>query len=82
MDNANSMLVPVDPTSERTLTPLSDLIAEELLAQIQVGRSLASRDDIDLIGTVIADAVLDRFLVRERYARRYFRLDPSAAHGR
>src|SRR5436309_1128598 len=82
VDHADHVLVPVDPESERKLPSLSDLIAEELLAQIVAGRSLACRDDIGVIGDLVADAVLDQFVIRERCARRYFRLDPSAEHGR
>lgn len=59
-------LINTDPQSEETFKPLAALIGEELFARIAVRDRLETVGDANLVGELIADSVLDRFVVRPR----------------
>jgi hypothetical protein len=66
MADDDAELVRNDPESERLAVDLTALIAEELFASIAVRRPLDTTRDADVVAGLIADAVLDRYVVRER----------------
>lgn len=67
----------LDPESEASFDALCDRIAEELQARVSFGDDLSTAEGQTTVAGLIADAVLDRFMVRPRTAPRY-RLRPSS----
>ena len=62
----NDDLVSRDRTSGEPIEPLVETIAEELFARISARDRLATAEDAHGVAEMIADAVLDRFVVRPR----------------
>lgn len=63
--------VPNEPESEACFELLKARIAEELWARIAVGDDPSTPEGCDVISGLIADVVLDFFVVRERTGPRY-----------
>jgi hypothetical protein len=61
----------LDPESEACFDELSARIAEELGARIAVGDDPSTDDGCKQLAELIADAVLDAFVVRLRTSPRY-----------
>jgi hypothetical protein len=61
----------LDPESEAQCSPLVECIASELGARIAVGDDPKTPDGLKRLSELIADAVLDRFVVRARKIPRY-----------
>jgi len=59
-----------DRKSEEVFAPLAEVIAAELLARISVRDRLETVEDAHGVAELLADAVLDRFVVRSRPAER------------
>ena len=59
-------LIRNDLQSEKAFESLRQLIAGELFARIAVRDPLKTKEDAQSVSNLIADAVLDRFQVRER----------------
>ena len=55
-----------DPESEAILRPLAEAIEEELRVQIAMQRSPSDPEELWDIAGLIANAVLDSYVVRER----------------
>jgi hypothetical protein len=63
-------LVRPDRTSDEFFEPVTELIAQELCASVSVGDQLDTVEEARDVAAVIAEAVLDRFVVRPRPAAR------------
>jgi len=61
----------LDPESEACFEALRDRISEELAARIAVGDDPTTPDGQEVLSELIADAILDRFVVRPRTSPRY-----------
>ena len=66
-----SELERLDPESEACFDALRDQIAEELAARVAVGDDYKTPDGQAALSQLIADAILDRFVVRARTSPRY-----------
>jgi hypothetical protein len=66
-----TQLVRLDPESEACFEALKRHIEWELSARIAVGDDPATEEGRDTLAVLIADAVLDVFVVRERTSPRY-----------
>jgi hypothetical protein len=75
-DEEDMPLVPDDPESEGCFDALKARIAWELAARIAVGDDPRTPEGRDVLSSLIADAVLDAFVLRERTAPRYHRGAP------
>jgi hypothetical protein len=62
-----------DQESEKCFEALQARIAEELRARLAVGDDPRTPEGLDTLSMLIADAVLDVFVVRERESPRYRR---------
>ena len=58
-----------DPDSERSFPALAKRIAWEMAARLAVGDRVDTQEAIDALSELIADTVLDGFVVRERTAK-------------
>ena len=70
-NDENLELERLDPESEACFQALAARIAEELIARIAVGDDPTSPIGCEVLSELIADAVLDVFVVRQRTAPRY-----------
>jgi hypothetical protein len=61
----------LDPESEAQFAPLAEIIAWELGARIAVGDDPRTPDGLKTLSELIADCVLDHFVVRARQTPRY-----------
>ena len=66
-----SKLERLDPESEACFQALAARIAEELSARIAIGDDPSSPTEREELSELIADAVLDVFVVRQRTSPRY-----------
>ena len=72
-----------DPKPAEPFEPLAEVIAQELFARISARDRLDTVEEVHVVAQSIADAVLDRFVVRprpsERADRHVARADPAAS---
>lgn len=72
MENDENMeLERLDPELEACFQALAARIAEELTARIAMGEDPTSPTECKILSELIADAVLDGFVVMQRTAPRY-----------
>ncbi|APR88390.1 hypothetical protein A7982_13739 [Minicystis rosea] len=64
-------LVPNDPESEACFEALKERLAEELGARVAFGDDPRTPEGCDVLSGLIADVLLDFFVVRERKEPRY-----------
>lgn len=60
------LLVTLDPESERVCAALAEQIAKEISARLAAGDRIDTKEAIAKLAELIADSVLDDFVVRER----------------
>jgi len=70
-NDENLELERLDPESEACFQALAARIAEELTARIAIGYDPTSPIGCEKLSGLIADAVLDMFVVRQRTVPRY-----------
>lgn len=70
-NDENLELERLDPESEACFQALAARIAKELTARIAVGDDPTSPTEFKILSELIADAVLDGFVVRQRTFPRY-----------
>lgn len=70
-NDEQSELERLDPESEACFQALAARIAEELSARIAIGDDPSSPGGCEELSELIADAVLDVFVVRQRTSPRY-----------
>ena len=69
MGDEEPNLIATDPESEAHFDQMKLVIAEEILARIQVGdREVDDPEWLDRVAAMSADSLLDAFLVRRRSA--------------
>jgi hypothetical protein len=61
----------LDPESEAQYQPLAEIIEQELAARVAAGDDPRSKDGQNRLAELIADAILDHFVVRARQTPRY-----------
>jgi hypothetical protein len=66
-------LVPSDPKSEAYHEDLVECVRSELHARLTFGDDPSTPEGQQVLADLIADAVLDRFVLRARTERRYRR---------
>ena len=66
-------LIPTDPDSEACYEDLVDCVRSELLARVAVGDDPKTPEGQQALADLIADVVLDRFVLRRRSEGRYRR---------
>ncbi|MBU1189242.1 MAG: hypothetical protein KKC01_09450 [Gammaproteobacteria bacterium] len=71
----NPKLQRLDPESEACFETLRGRILEELSSRVALGEDPTTSDGQEALAELIADAVLDSFVVRKRIAPRYQWLD-------
>lgn len=69
--NEEPELERLDPESEACFGALRDRISEELAARVAVGDDPSTADGQAALSELIADAILDGFVVRARTSPRY-----------
>ena len=74
----DDVLEPADPESEAQFEDLRHRIHEELSARLAVGDDPTTAEGRATLADLVADAVLDLFIVRPRTTPRYRRRGPDA----
>jgi hypothetical protein len=77
MSESESDLESLDPEAETCFDGLCACISEELAARIAVGADATSSAGPTTLSELIADAILDAFVVRARATPRYRWLQPQ-----
>ncbi|NEQ97596.1 MAG: hypothetical protein F6K30_12890 [Cyanothece sp. SIO2G6] len=70
-DENKTELERLDPESETCFDDLAVVVSEELYARIAVGDNPSTPAGCQLISELIADAILDGFVIRQRTSPRY-----------
>lgn len=70
-DESHPELERLDPESEACYVALRDRISEELAARIAIGDDPMTREGQEGLSELVADAILDGFVVRARTSPRY-----------
>ena len=71
MNDEHEKLKPADPDSEACFEALKKAIAWELKARVAVGDDPKTPEGLETLSALVADTVLDEFVVRERKTKRY-----------
>ena len=73
MESKRDKFTPADPESESCFDALKKAIAWELQARVAIGDDPKTPEGLETLSCLIADTVLDSFVVRERKSRRYLK---------
>ena len=71
MNDKKPELERLDPESEACFTKLAAQIAAELFARVAGGDNLSTSKGCNEVSELVADAILDGFVVKERTTPRY-----------
>ncbi len=71
MTDEDEALERLDPESEACFPALKSRIARELSARVAIGDDPSTPEGCEALSELIADSVLDAFVVRERSSPRY-----------